>query len=83
MVEFIETDAAQYAQLAQEDRRHVMVHREPDGTLTCEIDGTEFHADNAWQLGSRAEQQGFYGVSFWLDTVFSEPGVMLAEPTHD
>jgi len=80
MVTFIEADAAKYAELAKEDRRHIMVHREEDDTLTCEIDGTEIHADNAWQLSSRAEAKGFYGVSFWLDSVFSAPGVMLDEP---
>ena len=25
-------------------------------------------------------ERGFVGVSFWLDSVFSEPGVMLDEP---
>ena len=80
MINFVEADAAKYAELAKEDRRHVMVHREDDLTLTCEIDGEMFHADNAWQLESRIADKGFAGVSFWLDSVFSEPGVMLDEP---
>ena len=80
MIKFIEADAAKYAELAKEERRHVMVHREDDLTLTCEIDGETFHADNAWQLESRVTERGFMGVSFWLDSVFSEPGVMLDEP---
>ena len=80
MIKFIEADAEKYAELAKEERRHVMVHREDDDTLTCEIDGEAFHADNAWQLESRTTERGFVGVSFWLDSVFSEPGVMLDEP---
>lgn len=81
MVTFIEADAQKYAQLAKESEgKNVMVHREPDDTLTCEINGVEFHTDNAWQLSSRLNQQGFYGYSLWLDSVFSEPGVMLAAP---
>jgi hypothetical protein len=77
MVTFIEADAEKYAQLAKETGKNVMVHREPDDTLTCEIDGVKFHTDNAWQLSSRLNEQGFYGYSLWLDSVFSEPGVML------
>ena len=77
MVTFIEADAAKYAQLARETKRNVMVHREIDGSLTCEIDGQEFHTDNAWQLDSRLNEHGFYGYSLWLDSMFSEPGVML------
>lgn len=73
----IEADAARYAEMAKEDQRHIMVHREDDGSLTCEIDGEAFHADNAWQLASRIEGRGIFGVSFWFDSVFSEPGVML------
>ena len=80
MIKFIEADAEKYAELAKEERRHVMVHREDDDTLTCEIDGETFHADNAWQLESRTRARGFAGVSFWLDSVFSEPGIMLDEP---
>ena len=83
MVTFIEADAGKYAELAKEDRRHVMVHRETDGSLTCEIDGETFHTDNAWQLSSRTEARGFVGLSFWLDSVFSEPGVMLPEDEQE
>ena len=79
MVTFIEADAMKYAELAREDRLHVMVHREDDGSLTCELGGEMVHADNGWQLSSRAEARGFVGISFWLDSVFSEPGVMLPE----
>ena len=80
MVTFIEADAAKYAELAKESvEKNVMVHRETDGSLTCEIDGHKFHTDNAWQLSSRLNEQGFYGYSLWLDSVFSEPGVMFPE----
>ena len=83
MVTFIEADAAKYAQLAKEsDGKNVMVHRERDDTLTCEIDGEKFHTDNAWQLASRLNEHGFYGYSLWLDSIFSEPGVMLALPSE-
>lgn len=77
MVTFIEADEGHYRKLAKEDRRHVMVHREADGSLTCEIDGQAFHADNGWQLDSRFIDAGVFRVSCWLDSVFSEPGVML------
>lgn len=79
MVTFIEADAAKYAELAKEDRVHIMVHRLSDGSLTCEVEGVKFHGDNAWQLSSRLEANGVYGASLWLDSVFSKPGVMLAE----
>lgn len=77
MVTFIEADKAKYAELAKENGRHVMVHREDDGSLSCEVDGQTFTADNAWQLDSRLTAAGFLGLSCWLDSVFSEPGVMI------
>jgi hypothetical protein len=77
MVTFIEADAAKYAELAKENRRHLMVHREDDGTLTCEVDGVVIRAETAWQLDSRLQDGGVVGVSLWLDSVFSAPGVML------
>ena len=83
MVSFIQADAAKYAELAREDRTHVMVHREDDGSLTCEENGIEFHADNEWQLASLLEKYGVLGAYLWLDSVFSEPGVMLAEARRD
>ena len=79
MVTFVEADAEQYAKLAKEAKHNVMVHRNEDDTLTCEIEGQTFNADNAWQLSSRIEASGFFGYSMWLDSVFSEPGVMWPE----
>ena len=81
MIEFIEgVDATRYARLAKEASRNVMVHRGPDGSsLVCEIDGYEFHADNAWQLSSRIQERGHYGCSLWFSDVFSEPGVMFPD----
>ena len=74
MPTFIEGNA-DYAEYARTAKQNVMVHQEDDGTLSCVVDGQGFAADNAWQLASRIENAGIRGTSFWLDTVFSEPGV--------